>query len=123
MVQASGQFAENQMKGDQVAKMCAVWNLSVCPANAMLGGYLANFVMFYVQRKQKPLYNFLFFDLWGCEAMEIQMMNAEDEAAAKEREAEEKAKAVKCAEIEAMDDDQPDMSKLNVNGTGNGQTA
>ena len=55
------------------------WNLSVCPSNAMLGGYLANYVMFYVQRKQKPLHNFLFFDMWSCEALEVLMRNEKDE--------------------------------------------
>ena len=47
------------------------WNLNICPSNAILGGYLANFVMFCVQRKEKPLNNFLLFDMWGTEAIQV----------------------------------------------------
>lgn len=53
------------------------WNLCICPSNAMLGGYLANFVMFCVQRKEKPLNNFLLFDMWGTEAIEVCLESVE----------------------------------------------
>merc|ERR1712154_542662 len=79
-IRKSGQFKEIDMKNDKIVNdLLSVWNLSVCPSNAMLGGYLANFVMFYVQRKQKPLHNFLFFDMWSCECLEVLMRNQKDE--------------------------------------------
>lgn len=127
-IQKSGQFKVDQM-GKEGAKvigeMLAVWNLSVCPSNAMLGGYLANYVMFYVQRKQKPLHNFLFFDMWSCEGMEMLMRNAEDEKAEKERERKMKAQAMESVKsavsIGAMNaQEQPDISKLTVKSQENG---
>ena len=79
-VRGSGQFEEEDMSNEGLMNnLLNVWNLSVCPSNAMLGGYLANFVMFYVQRKQKPLHNFLFFDMWSNMALEVLMRNQEDE--------------------------------------------
>ena len=130
-VKQSGQFTENQMEKERecaVEDMLSVWSLSVCPSNAMLGGYLANYIMFYVQRKQKPLLNFLCFDLWSCEGLEMLLRNAEDEQTAKLREREKKEKdtlelSAKCKGNGVMEvEEHPDISKLTVQGqpTGGG---
>merc|ERR1712154_133067 len=55
---------------------------------------MANFVMFYVQRKRKPLRNWLWFDLWGCEATEIVMRSAEDEERDQKEEVDKKHEAM-----------------------------
>ena len=121
------------MKDDEViSNLLNVWNLSVCPSNAMLGGYLANYIMFYVQRKQKPLHNFLFFDMWNCEALEILMRNEKDEEIGnklkQQKEKEIKAKNINKMDIDEIDEDDDiqtnggdataktvDISKLSVN--------
>ena len=126
-VRQSGQFSKVDTEKSAVLEgMLSVWGRSVCPSNAMLGGYLANFVMFYVQRKRKPLRNWLWFDMWSCDATEMLMRSVEDEAADRKMEEERKQKAMETLK-EAMEVrikakagkgtmgvDAPDIAKLTV---------
>ncbi|ETO24049.1 hypothetical protein RFI_13109 [Reticulomyxa filosa] len=52
-----------------LAQIRNLWHVSVCPLNSMSGGFLANFVMSFIQRKEQPLRNVLLFDMWKCEAI------------------------------------------------------
>eukprot|EP00484_Ammonia_sp_Unknown_P030392 CAMPEP_0197034710 /NCGR_PEP_ID=MMETSP1384-20130603/12726_1 /TAXON_ID=29189 /ORGANISM="Ammonia sp." /LENGTH=453 /DNA_ID=CAMNT_0042464665 /DNA_START=35 /DNA_END=1396 /DNA_ORIENTATION=- len=109
-VKSSKQFDEKTMKDENnvLNQLLSVWNLSVCPSNAMLGGYLANFVMFYVQKKQKPLHNFLLFDMWNCEALEVLMRSESDEKQEKEQTQQQQENDNKKSNAMEIDDDEDD---------------
>eukprot|EP01083_Nonionella_stella_P023214 64205_1 len=111
-VKQSGQFKEIDMKNELVNDLLRMWNKSVCPTNAMLGGYLANFVMFYVQRKQKPLHNFLFFDMWSCEALEVLMKSEKNEMDVEQ--IAENDKADKSFDMVLLDDSSSDDEDIDL---------
>ena len=110
-VRKSNQFESEDIENGQelLNLMGSNWNLSVCPSNAILGGYLANFVMFYVQRKEKPLNNYLLFDMWNTEAIEIELYSNDSEKSKAAMNANANIKGMKRMET-------PDVSNINLIG-------
>ena len=79
-VMESGQFNDGDMKDDNIGnEMLTFWNVSVCPTNAMLGAYLAKSVLDYLGKKDQPVQNFIFCNMWSNEAVQVLMRDKTDE--------------------------------------------